>query len=51
MYRSKTWSFNVADILRSMSDAIVTIDAEERITSMNAASGSPVKASGSDAER
>lgn len=37
MYRSKTWSFNVADILRSMSDAILTIDAEERITSMNAA--------------
>jgi len=37
VYRSKTWSFNVADILRSMSDAIVTIDAEERITSMNAA--------------
>jgi PAS domain S-box-containing protein len=37
MYRSKTWSFNVADILRSMSDGIVTIDAEERITSMNAA--------------
>lgn len=37
MHRSKTWSFNVADILRSMSDAIVTMDAEERITSMNAA--------------
>src|SRR3972149_4292771 len=37
MHRSKRWPFNVADVLRSMSDAVITIDADEKITSMNAA--------------
>jgi PAS domain S-box-containing protein len=37
MYPSKRWPFNVADVLRSMSDAIITVDADKRITSMNAA--------------
>jgi PAS domain S-box-containing protein len=37
MYRSKRWPFNVGDVLRSMSDAVITIDADKRITSMNAA--------------
>jgi PAS domain S-box-containing protein len=37
MYRSKRWPFNVADVLRSMSDALITTDAAKRITSMNAA--------------
>ena len=37
MHRSKRWAFNVADVLRSMSDAVITIDADEKITSMNAA--------------
>lgn len=36
MYR-KRWPFNVADVLRSMSDGIITVDASKRITSMNAA--------------
>ncbi len=35
--RSKRWPFNVADVLRSMSDAIITVDADQRVTSMNAA--------------
>ncbi len=35
--RPKMWPFNVADVLRSMSDAIITVDAHNRVTSMNAA--------------
>jgi PAS domain S-box-containing protein len=31
------WPFNVADVLRSMSDAIITVDADQGVTSMNAA--------------
>ncbi len=37
MYQSKRWPFKVADVLRSMSDAIITIDANKRVMSMNAA--------------
>lgn len=37
MDRSKWSPLNVANILRSMSDAVITIDAANRITSMNAA--------------
>ncbi|HLC02998.1 MAG TPA: PAS domain-containing protein, partial [Anaerolineales bacterium] len=29
--------FHIADVLRSMSDAVITVDAAERVTSMNAA--------------
>ncbi len=34
-YRS--WPLNVADVLRSMADAVITIDSGKKITSMNAA--------------
>lgn len=37
MHRTRRLPFHIADILRSVSDAIITIDADERITSMNAA--------------
>ena len=37
MDRSKWWPVNVADIIRSMSDAVITIDAGKGIRSMNAA--------------
>jgi len=37
MSRFKWAQLNVSDILRSMSDAVITIDAAKRITSMNAA--------------
>ena len=37
MDRLKPWPVGVADILRSMSDAIITIDEAKRIRSMNAA--------------
>lgn len=37
MDRQAQGPFRIADILRSMSDAIITVDATKRITSMNAA--------------
>ncbi len=32
-----SWPLNVADVLRSMADAVITIDSDKKITSMNAA--------------
>jgi PAS domain S-box-containing protein len=46
---SKRWPFNVADVLRSMSDAVVTIDAAKKITSMNAAAEAMIGTSEADA--
>lgn len=37
MDRCSRWPPNLADVLRSMSDAVITIDAAKTITSMNAA--------------
>lgn len=37
MDRCRGWPLNVADILRSMADAVITTDAALKITSMNAA--------------
>src|SRR3972149_4496154 len=37
MDRVRRRPFHIADVLRSMSDAVITVDAAERVTSMNAA--------------
>ena len=37
MDQSRRWPLNVADVLRSMADAVMTIDPAMKITSMNAA--------------
>lgn len=49
MYQPKRWPFNLADILRSMSDAVVTIDPAKRVTSMNAAAEAMLGIAGAEA--